>query len=231
VCYIIFIQKDVKPANVLIHNGQIKLGDFGAAKLRYKSSSKIKKQHEYNMAGTPCYLAPELITEKDAGSNVSFASFAKTKGEQDIWSAGCLLYEMILGREPWDQIDNVYSLYYTIGGWSLSARKKESDLRDPIARRDSDHFGCDFESDVESAFSVSDDESSQEKAPPQYIGVSCVLNNSGGFSHPLLSVAVASKLFPEDALDFLRLTLQGNVSFVPFLTFCSLKIGRELVIF
>jgi serine/threonine protein kinase len=89
-----------------LHNGRIKLGDFGAAKLW------IKGNPAGNMAGSPCYLAPEVIT---AGQELG------PKGARDVWALGCLLFEMVLGRRPWLELDNVSSLYFLIGTWSLRA--------------------------------------------------------------------------------------------------------------
>lgn len=143
---------DLKPANILLHNGDVKVADFGAAKLWYKATDKPVSGN--SMAGSPCYFSPEVITDTlDMGP----------KGAQDIWALGCMLYEMVLGREPWDQLDNIWSLYYLIGIWAQRAREMKSEM--PEADRDAPFQmlrGCrvcdEFESDDESAFSVSDDE-------------------------------------------------------------------------
>jgi serine/threonine protein kinase len=227
-CFLIV--KDIKPANVLLHNGQVKLGDFGAAKLWYKSSDK--KQSGNSMAGSPCYFAPEVINDtKEMGP----------KGAQDIWALGCLLYETVLGREPWDQLDNIWSLYYLIGVWAQRAREMKSELEDQSANAPFQMLrGCrvcdEFDSDDESSFSSSADEEDDEEE-----GVNCPVRtserakrlsredhsivlfgitdvnqvqNAKEISNPLLSIAVESGLFSEDALDFLNLTLQWTVCFV-----------------
>jgi serine/threonine protein kinase len=34
---------------------------------------------------------------------------------EDIWALGCCLYEMVLGKPPWTQHDNLFAIYYAIG--------------------------------------------------------------------------------------------------------------------
>ncbi|CCH62453.1 hypothetical protein TBLA_0H01660 [Henningerozyma blattae CBS 6284] len=84
------IHRDIKAANILINqNGGIKLCDFGiAAKLEF---SKPKRQ---TMAGTPYWMAPEVIIE---------SSLYDTKA--DIWSVGITAYEITTGNPPYCEYD------------------------------------------------------------------------------------------------------------------------------
>lgn len=63
--------------------GEVKIGDFGVSK-RMKLGEKC-----YDQAGTPSYLAPELIRPD------GYSGF-----KADMWSAGCLLYAMVVGSLP-----------------------------------------------------------------------------------------------------------------------------------
>lgn len=156
------------------------------------------------------------------------------KGAQDIWAVGCLLYEMVLGKEPWDRLDNIWSLYYLIGIWAQRAREMKSELDDHDGTTPFQMLrGCrvcdEFDSDDESAFSSSEDEDEgkvclvrtgerakrleREDYSKITFGITDVkeIQTATDVSNPLLSAAVESGLFSEDMLDFLNLTLQWTV--------------------
>mmetsp|Transcript_48561 Transcript_48561/g.126016 ORF Transcript_48561/g.126016 Transcript_48561/m.126016 type:complete len:281 (-) Transcript_48561:2794-3636(-) len=74
------MHRDIKPGNVLLNSeGGAKLGDLGLG--RYFSS---KTTVATSVVGTPLYMAPEMISN------------GKYDFRADIWSLGCLLYEMIM---------------------------------------------------------------------------------------------------------------------------------------
>ena len=50
------IHRDVKPKNILIHNGQVKLADFGVA----KTMDNLLSRHQ-SMSGTPIFMSPQII--------------------------------------------------------------------------------------------------------------------------------------------------------------------------
>ena len=66
----------------LSSNGIVKLGDFGLA----KALGQTTFTHTY--VGTPYYMSPELIQEKSYDT------------KSDIWSLGCLIYELCASRPP-----------------------------------------------------------------------------------------------------------------------------------
>lgn len=80
------IYRDLKPENILIaKTGYLKLTDFGFAK---RINGKT-----YTLCGTPEYLAPEIILNKGHGMPV------------DWWTMGILLYEMLVGIDPFSDDD------------------------------------------------------------------------------------------------------------------------------
>eukprot|EP00742_Colponemidia_sp_Colp-10_P011693 GILJ01013030.1.p1 GENE.GILJ01013030.1~~GILJ01013030.1.p1 ORF type:complete len:564 (-),score=86.56 GILJ01013030.1:207-1850(-) len=78
--------RDLKPGNVFLDGQQnVKLGDFGLARVMSKES-----QFAYTHVGTPYYMSPEQINE------------SKYNEKSDIWSAGCLLYELAALSPPFE---------------------------------------------------------------------------------------------------------------------------------
>ncbi len=82
------VHRDLKPANILVNeDGQIKLLDFGIAKLlerRKDGEATVAGQHLF----TPDYASPEQIR----GEEVTTAA--------DVYSLGTVLYELLAGRSP-----------------------------------------------------------------------------------------------------------------------------------
>ena len=82
------IHRDVKPANILVKpSGEVKLTDFGIS--RATDAAPITRTGE--VMGTAQYISPEQAT----GQAVSPAS--------DIYALGCVAYEMLTGRRPFDE--------------------------------------------------------------------------------------------------------------------------------
>merc|ERR1719265_2972379 len=80
------LHRDLKTQNIfLMSSGQIKLGDFGIARVL-----DATKDYAKTMVGTPYYLSPEIIEDRP----YNFKS--------DIWSLGVVLYEMTTLKHPFD---------------------------------------------------------------------------------------------------------------------------------
>ncbi|KAF5809489.1 putative mitogen-activated protein kinase kinase TTK family [Helianthus annuus] len=88
------VHSDLKPANFLLVRGSLKLIDFGIAKAIMSDTTNIQRDSQ---VGTLSYMSPEayMCNETDAQGNI-----IKCGRPSDIWSLGCILYQMVYGRTP-----------------------------------------------------------------------------------------------------------------------------------
>ena len=91
------IHRDVKPSNVrVMPDGRVKIMDFGIARLQ-----KADATGSGAIVGTPTYMAPEQITNG--------AITAAT----DVFSVGCLLYELLCYQRPFEA-ESVHGVLYQV---------------------------------------------------------------------------------------------------------------------
>lgn len=82
------VHRDVKPGNVFLDEGHAVLSDFGVA-MAIERADGGRLTDSGIVVGTPDYLSPEQC---DSGSRVD--------GRSDVYSLGCVLYEMLTGQPP-----------------------------------------------------------------------------------------------------------------------------------
>ncbi len=88
-----FVHRDLKPSNIFLRRDAlgietVKLGDFGLVK--FLGNSQIRSLTRTGaFGGTPAYASPEQLQE-----------FKAIDGRADIYSLGCILYEMLTGDSP-----------------------------------------------------------------------------------------------------------------------------------
>ncbi|HNZ66396.1 MAG TPA: serine/threonine-protein kinase, partial [Planctomycetota bacterium] len=93
------IHRDLKPANIFIDDStqNIKIGDFGLAKFINKQNREISSTGE--ILGTPAFMSPEQIySNKKVGVTA------------DLYSIGCILYYMLMGKRPYHDLRTLNEL-------------------------------------------------------------------------------------------------------------------------
>ncbi|KAK4702378.1 hypothetical protein P7C70_g3845, partial [Phenoliferia sp. Uapishka_3] len=89
---------DLKAANILsTKTGNIKLSDFGVS-LNLNAVQNIK-QDVPDVAGTPNWMAPEVIELRGAST------------ASDIWSLGCTIIELITGKPPYHDLNAMSAMF------------------------------------------------------------------------------------------------------------------------
>ncbi|CCO31397.1 serine/threonine-protein kinase TTK/MPS1 [Rhizoctonia solani AG-1 IB] len=91
------VHSDLKPANFVLVKGSLKLIDFGIAKAIANDTTNIQREHQ---VGTLNYMSPESIEETQTANGRRL----KLGRASDVWSLGCILYQMIYGRPPFYSI-------------------------------------------------------------------------------------------------------------------------------
>ncbi len=113
------VHRDIKPANVMITNGgDVKVMDFGIARALDDASATVT--HAWTVVGTANYLSPEQARGEAADSR------------SDIYSVGCLLYELITGRPPFLGDTPVAIAYQHVSAEFTPVSQLNPDLPDGI---------------------------------------------------------------------------------------------------
>jgi serine/threonine-protein kinase len=81
------IHRDIKPENILMHEGAALVADFGIGKV--VSGASGSNTQTGLALGTPAYMSPEQASAD-----------ADVDGRSDLYSLGCVLYEMLTGEQP-----------------------------------------------------------------------------------------------------------------------------------
>jgi len=131
------IHRDIKPENILLDGDRPLVADFGIALAIEEHSGDVRLTHTGTVVGTPHYMSPEQAT---GGVGVDHRS--------DIYSLGCMLYEMLSGRPPFLGVtpkeivaQQVLSVAPSIREWCVSAPAAvESTIEQSLSKNPADRF-------------------------------------------------------------------------------------------
>jgi serine/threonine-protein kinase len=113
------VHRDIKPANVMITNkGDVKVMDFGIARAMDDLGATLTST--WNVVGTAQYLSPEQALGEIADAPT------------DIYSTGCLLFELLTGRPPYTGETPVSIAYQHVSGALTPARQLQPDLPESV---------------------------------------------------------------------------------------------------
>ncbi len=113
------VHRDIKPANIFIGNdGSVKIMDFGVARLTTASVTGTGA-----IVGTADYMSPEQVKG------------ARVDGRSDLFSVGCMFYEMLTGKRPF-HAENLMAIFFKIThddpNWNTIPNGPEFDALTPI---------------------------------------------------------------------------------------------------
>ena len=112
------VHRDLKPANILINDDDlVKIVDFGVSAAVNADTHLTKTGY---VIGSPKYMAPEQILGKDIDERA------------DVYSLGVILYELLTGKPPYGDGDQMSVMYQHVQGKARPVKEVNPSIPDPV---------------------------------------------------------------------------------------------------
>ena len=112
------VHRDIKPANIMLARGEVaRITDFGLA--RFQGSGESTRTA--GVVGTLGYMSPEQ------------AQGFRTDARTDVWSLGCVIYEMLTGRAPFSSGAGQVDLHALLHGAPRAIGEYRPEAPQPLA--------------------------------------------------------------------------------------------------
>ncbi|KAM8945953.1 serine/threonine-protein kinase Nek11-like [Pelodytes ibericus] len=112
------LHRDLKTKNIFLKNGTVKIGDFGVSRILSLPSDMAT-----SFTGTPHYMSPETFSNRGYNS------------KSDIWSLGCILYEICALRYAFEASSWIKLVTLIVEGPTPSLPSSYSDALSDIVQR------------------------------------------------------------------------------------------------
>lgn len=113
------VHRDIKPENIMLSGGHAMVTDFGIAQAIQLAGERTVVAND-SVSGTPAYMSPEQ------------ASGGHVDARSDIYSLGCVLYEMLVGKPPFSDVTAQGLMKQILSDPPPAIRKQRDTVAEPL---------------------------------------------------------------------------------------------------
>lgn len=181
------VHRDIKPENIMLQDGHALVADFGIGKAVSEADGDSVTESGTSV-GTPAYMSPEQ------------ASGEPVDGRSDIFSLGCVVYEMLVGEQPFTgpTVQAVIAKRFVQTPANVSGLREgisqsiASAVQKALARHPVDRF--ETAGDLAKAFDLSESAPERSAAPEMSLAVMPFVNRSADTDNQYFSDGLSEDL-------------------------------------